>query len=546
MPDNPNPLVNDLWSRTETSSFGQPPLEAWRLHLPVPWRGARLGDVINALYYEADGYNPHVHPAPHPNCNPDNQIPLPFFPQVAHLPLCITSDLVEWDNIGTAIQSYDNFIRGNMSHIAQYVKLGLSNAISISNLSYDQFSLDNLEESPELHDGTLVLAISYSHFPSVVGVLKAVDFQIAQLETIFEALRAAPPPSITHVRLWTDQVLSRRLRASPNRPKWILYGLLPYAVFPVVNLFSHNHNHLSSMWSACEQLLADGGCGAFFINLPNASPFLCKTGYVGPDEFVVHNALKTAGDGLSPASNLARLSTYILAGLLDETLAYHLEDAQILVKLAYFLSGPAYRHGDVLHVVSCPRCLHDTQRLNTGYLAALRTSMDVYAETEDSINVYYRVNRTMRILNYPTVRARRGFVAWHGMREFLPTAGMLARQALTTLDWPHSRRVVIALSMDDELEITQCRAVVILVVQDGQGRVGYIALWITGRRLLSEGTIVESSTRLNVIELSRMHAWFFKNEGVRGSANMMFSHPMFDEIDNAEMVQMLNLDDLHW
>lgn len=65
------------------------------------------------------------------------------------------------------------------------------------------------------------------------------------------------------------------------------------------------------------------------------------------------------------------------------------------------------------------------------------------------------------------------------MRDVLSTEGMLARQALIILDRRQSRRVVIALNMDEECKITQYGAVMILVAPDSSGPVGDAALWIS-------------------------------------------------------------------
>eukprot|EP00178_Gracilaria_changii_P006974 TRINITY_DN22449_c0_g1_i1.p1 TRINITY_DN22449_c0_g1~~TRINITY_DN22449_c0_g1_i1.p1 ORF type:complete len:228 (-),score=30.99 TRINITY_DN22449_c0_g1_i1:749-1432(-) len=202
-----------------------------------------------------------------------------------------------WDNMtAMCTQSYcyaTISLREGTRAIAQ----GFSNAVPIGEAYYSNFHMPDDNETNLFDSGpsntsdteseqsnhqsiddqfaTLTLAVSYAHkVKQSDHLLKADQFQINQLEQLLSAIRENPPGYTRFVRLWTDVALSRRMAMiePKDRPKWILYGLLPYTVFPVAWLRSGDETDKASMWSSCEQILADGGLGCLFLGMPGLEP----------------------------------------------------------------------------------------------------------------------------------------------------------------------------------------------------------------------------------------------------------------------------------
>ncbi|KAI0563119.1 hypothetical protein FGB62_46g00 [Gracilaria domingensis] len=416
--------ASEEWPTNGEGTFDLPPLESAANPTVINWRGVRFADVTKELYYEKDGLefscdfksmNVCARTGESPDINPTALQWL-----YKHTPV-----QVKWENLTAMSGLY--YIMAGISLREAVQAIGDSE----SNIYWDIYAEREHKDSDvdsNLH--TLTLAVFYAHKgPQSQGLLKANEFQIAQLEDLLSAIRENPPSNTKYVRLWTDGVNSAHLATSETkeRSKWIFHGLLPYAVFPVAWLSSGEEKDEISMWSTCEQILADGALGCLFSISQSSSacyPLIGKEFYCNR---LPATAVKTVGNGLSINQNLAKLAAAIHSGVLDDTVTYHIADAQNFIRLSYYMT----RKADVsmAHAVNCEECLHATFREHQGFLTALHECCDLY-RTDTDEDLQLRLNKTWISYPYPKVRARRGYVDWHGIREFAPGAGRFAKLML--------------------------------------------------------------------------------------------------------------------
>ena len=415
-----------------------------------------------------------------------------------------------------------------------FILRGLTNAVTIENMKYEDFNIPKSERKilGDISD-TLILAVSYAHKSenAVDGLLKANRTQIAQLKDVLEAIRRDPPTGTKYVRLWCDQVLSKRLQSTTTRPSWILYGLIPYAIYPVISLYSGDDTDSLSMWSACEQILSDGGNGCLFstkYDHRERPPEFCKQLYAGNPELDV---VKSVGDGLSMNENLCRLSGIIHSGLLDETVTYHISDAQQLIRLAYYMTRTA-KNVSLFHAAECQPCLNSMCRDDSGFHAAVARAADVYdvegESSGNSHNICKRLNRTRISYAYPKVRARRGYVDWHGVREFLPGAGLLAKSIAP--DFFHLyKQNTSYVRVEENGSLSDTNGLVVLNIVAKAGFMLYIVLFISGYRLFSDSPRLDYSARLNFLNIEKFNETFLYGK-LNGNVSTFFRHPVLDQV----------------
>lgn len=424
-------------------TLGYPPLELERRDLMLQWRGVRFGSITEELYYEADGSNISENEWLGVTCCAETGCKVDLGNENPWALCADAPEEVHWENAHLSSIFYQSQVEQSSNSLKEYIGKGLSNAVLVANARYENFNIpdpvDQVKIDPKF---IMTIAVCYVHKTEEAnGLLKADDFQIAQLETILTAVRKNAPKWARYVRVWTDQALEFNLReggsSSNPRPKWILHGLLPFAVFTTAVLFSGDHNDEMSTWPLCEQILAEGGCGCLFLsNLRPKGPVFCKEIDSSTDFECVSeveytgksiSVLKTVGDGLSVRANLRRLSSVIHAGVLDDTITYHIADAQVMLRLSYFITNAkSDEHLPFTHAFDCDACLNATYRENAGYFFALKICSDNHMPREAW--GLQRIRCQVRFsFPYPKVRSRRGYETGHGVREFLPGAGRFAK-----------------------------------------------------------------------------------------------------------------------
>lgn len=303
------------------------------------------------------------------------------------------------------------------------------------------------------------------------------------------------------------------------------------------------------MWSNCEQLLADGGAGCLFALRKGIDPpRFCKDGYCGPIKDPDRKALKSIGDGLSVNRNLKRMCATIHSGIFDEMVTYHIADAQLLIKIAYYMMRTT-RDVSLVHAVNCNPCLNATFREYQGFYRALHATADRVNHGADK-NLGLRLNKTRWRLPYPKVRARRGYCDWHGVREVVPGAGRLAR----LLDLLPAQRFAVAkfreqhtfVGMVSENDVESDRTCLAIAAFPSGEATSYIALLVSGEALFSTSARIEYSVRLNIWDLERLHA-SVQSFQVSGRASDYFKHPLYDAVlSSLELKAMLKMTEVSW
>ncbi|KAI0560625.1 hypothetical protein FGB62_107g123 [Gracilaria domingensis] len=387
----------------------------------------------------------------------------------------------------------------------------------------DALHLDHIHESW----ATLTLAVSYSHTVEHSGtLLKANQFQISQLEDILSAIRENPPLGTKYVRIWTDGAHSKTMAASKgkDRPKWIFHGLLPYAVFPVAWLSSGDETDKASMWCSCEQLLGDRALGCLFSLKGGRIPPFGKLIYCGSN-IDRTKVVKTVGDSLSINRNLTKLAAAIHFGVLDESVTYHIADAQELIRLAYYMT----RNGlsSMVHAVNCRECLHATSRESLGFMTAINACCDLYDESAENV-LQLCLGPTRISYPYPIVRARKGYIDWHGFRELVPGAGRFVKVTPPIVLEKYTGHMRIVSVYRNNLPST-AYALLVAAYPCSDGSTRYFVLLIHVQNLFSVNCRVFYSVRLNIKDLAKLHHGV-KHEALSGEVSELLRHPELDQL----------------
>lgn len=535
---------SEQWPTNGDGTFDLPPLESAANPTVIKWRGVRFADVAKELYYEHDGLDFSRDFQDDDVCANTGEPP-DLNPSTIQWLRKHTPEEVTWENMTSMSVLYYFMASYALSEAIGAVGEGLTNSVPIESAFYDNFHLPDDSDynifkeatagNEQADEGgvdtsmkTLTLAVSYAHKNfNTEGLLKANQYQIAQLEAILCAIRKNPPANTEYIRLWTDNSHAKQLARSKKKEhsKWIFHGLLPYAVFPVIWLSSGDETDKISMWCICEQILADGALGCLFsIEQPHKPcfPLIGKQIYSNQ---LPAKAIKTVGDGLSINRSLSKLAAAIHSGVLDDTATYHIADAQELIRLSYYMT----RFGDVsmAHAVNCEKCLHATFREHHGFITALHECCDLYREDGDK-HLQLRVNRTRTPFSYPRVRARRGYVDWHGVREFAPGAGRFAKFLPPVFVQKFKKNIHIVTVDHDGLPSSEY-CVLVSAYPCSDGPIRYMVLLVHGRNLFSSDCSVLYSVRLNVKDLTALHGGVQERD-LNGKVFEMFWHPQMDKV----------------
>lgn len=325
---------------------------------------------------------------------------------------------------------------------------------------------------------------------------------------------------------------------SEDRPKWILHGLIPYAVFPVAWLSSGEDTEKASLWCNCEQILANGGLGCLSARTGHFPRFENRK----YSRIMPGNAIKTVGHGLSLNSNLEKLAAAIHSGALDDSVTYHIKDAQELIRLAYYMTRPG--PVNMAHAVNCEECLHATFREHMGFVSALASCSDEYDESDDE-DLRLRLNNTEVSYPFPFIRARRGYIDWHGVRELAPGAGRFAKLNMTFF-WEAVKKDmhIVTLQYKKEPNINYCLLVSARKISNGAVR--YIVLLVHGHSLFSENCKVFYSVKLNIIDLKVLHDGVCR-KALHGMVSDHFCHPDMDiMLKEFQLQRFFDISSVHW
>lgn len=551
----------EAWRRNASIDFGLSPLETSSSSQQKIWRGVRFSSVYEEFYYEPDNFDFDRPYGEKSNVCLETGEDLSQFPGVGwyrkHGP---TQAL--WSNLITTFRLGVVMLAPGVADALPYIEMGLSNPVPVDGLTVSAFRAPGPDESEDcgVEDfdwlSCINIAVSYTHdtggTPGGSPILKASREQLAQLEDILLSLREHTPYGVKFVRLWTDQILSEKLKQAKdhnggsgkdgilptNKISWVVYGLIPYVIYTVACLQSNRSTDSVSMWSACEQILGDAGAGILISTkalFEIGFPAVCK------DRMTCHDNSRTSeaksflivGDRLSVPRSFQRLAFAIHAGLLDDMVTFHIADAQALIRFSYYITRTTEVH--LFHGLNCETCLTRTGREAFGFHFAVHNVGDWF-DQETSADLRLRLNRCRASYPFPKARARRGFVSWHGYREFAPGAGRVARFAEEPMS-SNFRKHSYAIRVQDKNENGDsgqwCVALAAVPFVKETWITNYIVLLVHGRDLYNRcQNLVEWSVRLNFNDIEKFHSMFQKSreELFNSRLSDWFHHPEFDEI----------------
>eukprot|EP00178_Gracilaria_changii_P010534 TRINITY_DN30637_c0_g1_i1.p1 TRINITY_DN30637_c0_g1~~TRINITY_DN30637_c0_g1_i1.p1 ORF type:complete len:680 (+),score=91.42 TRINITY_DN30637_c0_g1_i1:95-2134(+) len=553
------PNTKEEWPTTGEGTFNLPPLESAVNPDVMDWRGVRFADVAKGLYYENDSMDSLRDLKDKNVCARTREPPIMDEHSMEWLNLHTPNEIL-WANMTSMSGLYFLMSSTALKEASHVIGEGFTNSVPVQKAYFTNFHepteedyniFENHQSNPstteDVHRSmkTLTLAVSYSHQNKKSNsLLRANEFQIAQLEDILAAIRDKPPTNTEFVRLWTDGAHRKKMLSTEakDRPKWILHGLLPYAVFPVALLHSQNEAERASLWTSCEQILADGGLGCLFSHYSSPEIRFPRFGKLQYSRVMPCNTIKTVGDGLSVNKNLTKFAAAIHSGVLDETITYHIADAQELIRLAYYMTRKG--NVNVAHGVNCEECLHATFRENIGFVSAFHACADLYNENWDK-ELSLRLNKTQVSYPYPLVRARKGYVDWHGIRELVPGAGKFAKLMIPYFASKCKKNMhIVSLYHIDTPDLHF--GLVVSAYPYDEGPVMYIVLLVHGRNLFGSTCKVLFSVRLNVIDLKKLHDGVQRKE-LNGRVNELFRHPEMDQLlSQMEFRTFLNVSQVRW
>lgn len=552
----------EAWPRTKCNDFGLSPLETSSNALQKIWRGVRFSSVYEEFYYEPDNDNGELSEPLQPgDVLPNSCIAtgedLSNFP-AKNLSIMHSPVHAEWSNLIFTARMSVLMLAPGIGDAIPYIEMGLSNPVPLDQVTISAFRVPRYEEKEDCgvenfdSFSCLNIVVSYTHqideARRETSILKASEGQWNQLEEILRGIREQAPDDVKFVRLWTDQILSARIRSKKNMagkegtevtpPKnqisWVVYGLLPYVIYTVASLQSDKLSDSVSMWSACEQILGDAGAG-ILISVPAVlqigRPKLCKDALYGPSRS--SSTLFVAGDRLSVSRCFERLAFAIHSGLLDDMVTFHISDAQALIRFSYYITR--ITDSNIFHGLNCESCLTVTRREHLEFHWALHNASDRIDENVEP-DLRRRLTRYRASYAYPKARARQGFISWHGYREFVPGAGRVARFAeepMSTQFRKHCYYARFQPNAGNEDSNQLCLVVAAVPFVKESWITNYIALLVRGQNLYnSRESKVEWSVRLNFIDLEKFHVTFkdHRDSLLGNKLTDLFRHPDLDAI----------------
>ena len=158
------------------------------------------------------------------------------------------------------------------------------------------------------------------------------------------------------------------------RTRWILYGLLPYAVMPVITFRGVPSDPRESLWMSVEQVLGSQGMGIMSNYNSRFGAFAewNKNVTTAPE---AHGMFHIPGRGFSLNQNLRRFATFVGSGFVRTKKVTFVEDAVDMVKFASAILRQRYHEG-FEHALLCEKCL---EKPEYGLLAQITSIVFYYA-----------------------------------------------------------------------------------------------------------------------------------------------------------------------